>query len=268
MSQIPYTQMCDVDPMLDDVTVIARCISTWHSHAKGRPNDPWSLDVVFMDPQVLIYSLLCNRIQATVKKDNMSKFAWLFEEGDCYHIRNFGIRENGGKYPLLLHKYKINFFKNTSLTRIHRFDTNHNGFKFEPFLRFSTSRWAEQEAVGDGKVGGTNDGESVVQFPKEMLIPESDNHVDVVTQQIYPNIMSNLWVPSYFQDRAILAPTHDEVDKVNKHMMSKIDGEERVYYSYDIVSDTDVNFNFDDFNSYVYNIQTRINRLRHHHPLS
>ena len=100
--------------------------------------------------------------------------------------------------------------------------------------------------IGDGKVGGTNDGESVVKFPKDMLIPDSDDHVDAVTQHIYPNIMSNLWFPSYFQDRAILAPTHDEVDKVNKHMMSKIDGEERVYYSSDSVSDTDVDFNFDE----------------------
>ena len=28
------------------------------------------------------------------------------------------------------------------------FDINRNGFKFEPFLRFSTRRWAEQEAIG------------------------------------------------------------------------------------------------------------------------
>ncbi|PWA87311.1 hypothetical protein CTI12_AA131500 [Artemisia annua] len=88
-----------------------------------------------------------NRIQATIKRDSMTKFAGLLEEGACYRIRNFGVGENCGKYPLLPHKYKINFFKNTSLTRMNRFDTNHNGFKFEPFLRFSTRRWSEQEAV-------------------------------------------------------------------------------------------------------------------------
>ncbi|PWA56362.1 phosphate transporter [Artemisia annua] len=117
MSQVPYTELCDVDPMLDDITVVARCISIWHSHAKGRPNDPWSLDAVFMDPPG-------NRIQATIKRDSMTKFAGLLEEGACYRIRNFGVGENSGK-----------------------FDTNHNGFKFEPFLRFSTRRWSEQEAV-------------------------------------------------------------------------------------------------------------------------
>ena len=78
----------------------------------------------------------------------MAKFGGLLKEGSCYRIRNFGVGENGGKYPLLPHKYKINFFKNTALTRMNRFDTNHNGFKFEPFLRFTTRRWSEHEAVG------------------------------------------------------------------------------------------------------------------------
>jgi hypothetical protein len=39
---------------------------------------------------------------------------------------------------------------------------------------------------------------------------------------------------------------HDEVDKVNEHMLSMLDGEERVYYSSDMVSDTDVDFNYDE----------------------
>jgi hypothetical protein len=57
MSQV-YIELCDVDPMLDDITIVASCISIWHSHAKGRPNDPWSLDAVFMDPQEIIYTYL------------------------------------------------------------------------------------------------------------------------------------------------------------------------------------------------------------------
>ena len=100
--------------------------------------------------------------------------------------------------------------------------------------------------IGDGILGGENDGESVVKFPKEMLIPDSDNHVHAITRHIYPNLMRNLWNPNYFQERAILAPTHDEVDKVNEHMLSMLDGEERVYYSSDTVSDTDVDFYYDE----------------------
>ena len=69
--------------------------------------------------------------------------------------------------------------------------------------------------------------------------PDSDNHVHAVTQHIYPNISA------YFQERAILAPTHDKVDKVNQYMMSMLPGEEQIYYSSDTLSDTDVDFNFD-----------------------
>jgi ATP-dependent DNA helicase PIF1 len=100
--------------------------------------------------------------------------------------------------------------------------------------------------IGDGKVGGQNDGESVVKFPKEMLIPDSDNHVHAITQHIYPNLLPNLWNPKYFQERVIFAPTHDEVYKVNEHMLSMLDGEEHVYYSSDTVSVTDVDFNYDE----------------------
>lgn len=94
MSQVMYTEICDINPMLDEIAVISRCISLWHSHAKGRPNEPWSLDVVFMDPQG-------KQIHATIKRDSMAKFGGLLEEGACYRIRNFGVGENGGKWSLL-----------------------------------------------------------------------------------------------------------------------------------------------------------------------
>ena len=47
------TMLCDVDPMLDDLKVVARCISKWVSHPVGNPSDVWSLDFVFQDTQVL-----------------------------------------------------------------------------------------------------------------------------------------------------------------------------------------------------------------------
>ena len=55
------TQLCDIDPMLDDVKVLVRCISIWKSHPAGKPNEVWSLDMVFQDAQVLlyIYCVLC-----------------------------------------------------------------------------------------------------------------------------------------------------------------------------------------------------------------
>ena len=68
-----------------------------------------------------------------------------------------------------------------------------------------------------------------------MLIPDFDDHVQAVIQETYDNWEQNLWDPFYFQDRAILAPTHEQVDKVNDRMISQLSGKEKVYYSSDTV---------------------------------
>ncbi|PWA64816.1 ATP-dependent DNA helicase PIF1 [Artemisia annua] len=75
---------------------------------------------------------------------------------------------------------------------------------------------------------------------------DSNNHVESIIKETYENWQQHLWEPSYFQDRAILAPTHEEVEKINTSMMSKLDGAEKVYYSSDTVSDIDVDFNYNE----------------------
>ncbi|GJS71223.1 replication protein A 70 kDa DNA-binding subunit B [Tanacetum coccineum] len=87
------TQLCDIDPLLDDLKIVARCISIWKAHPTGNPKDVWSLDSG-------------NRVQATCKKDHINKFQLSLDEGSCYQIGNFGVGDKSGKYPLLSHKYK------------------------------------------------------------------------------------------------------------------------------------------------------------------
>ncbi|GKB07122.1 hypothetical protein Tco_0835355 [Tanacetum coccineum] len=53
--------------------------------------------------------------------------------GQCYILSNFGIAENSGRLSLLPHRYKISFYKYTTVTRIEPFDNNTNGFILEPF---------------------------------------------------------------------------------------------------------------------------------------
>ncbi|PWA51689.1 ATP-dependent DNA helicase PIF1 [Artemisia annua] len=60
-----------------------------------------------------------------------------------------------------------------------------------------------------------------------MLISDSDDHVGAVIQETYNNWEKNQWDLTYFQDRAILAPTHQEVDKINDRMMSMLPGPEK-----------------------------------------
>ena len=78
----------------------------------------------------------------------MNRFKAILDEGSCYRISNFGIGENGGKYPLLSHKFKISFFKNTAVTRVNNFDNNQRGFCFEPFTNFSLKTFSERDMVG------------------------------------------------------------------------------------------------------------------------
>ncbi|GJZ03581.1 replication protein A 70 kDa DNA-binding subunit B [Tanacetum coccineum] len=44
------TQLCDLDPMLDDIKILARCISIWKSHPGEKTNEVWSLNIVLQDP--------------------------------------------------------------------------------------------------------------------------------------------------------------------------------------------------------------------------
>ena len=101
-------------------------------------------------------------------------------------------------------------------------------------------------SIGNGNIDSKNEGESTVVFPDEMSIPESDDHVGSIIEQTYPRLVQNLWNPTFFQERAILAPTHEMVDMINERMMGLIPGEETVYESSDSVSLVDDDTNFDD----------------------
>ncbi|KAF8056723.1 hypothetical protein N665_1269s0010 [Sinapis alba] len=47
--------------------------------------------------------------------------------------------------------------------------------------------------------------------------------------------------PKFFQERAILCPTNEDVNIVNDYMLDKLEGEEKVYYSADSIDPTDLN---------------------------
>ncbi|GJR57783.1 replication protein A 70 kDa DNA-binding subunit B [Tanacetum coccineum] len=129
--EINMTQLCDLDFMLDDA--LARVISIWMSHPKQRPNEMWRLDAVLQDQ-------MGNRVQATVRNQDIKKFQPILDEGACYLISNFGVDENGGNIPLLDHRYKLSFFKNTTLTRVGIFYSNPRGFRFEHFGAFTSRK--------------------------------------------------------------------------------------------------------------------------------
>jgi len=78
--------------------------------------------------------------------------------------------------------------------------------------------------IGDGKVGNVNDGESVVEIPNDLLVENSGDPISDIVRATYPGLVDDMFDVKFFQDRAILAPTLDLVEKVNDYIMALIPG--------------------------------------------
>ncbi|KAK9666151.1 hypothetical protein RND81_14G164400 [Saponaria officinalis] len=95
--------------------------------------------------------------------------------------------------------------------------------------------------VGDGLIGPPNDGEVSIVLPEEMLIMQNTEPISMIVRSTYPSLETHLGDTQYFQERAILAPTHDIVESVNDHVLALIPGEERIYLSSDEISEDEGN---------------------------
>ena len=93
--------------------------------------------------------------------------------------------------------------------------------------------------VGDGDLGEPNDGEVSIDVPREILIDVVVDPVQSIIDFTYPNILDNIDDPTYFQEKAILAPTNEVVDSINGHLLDKFPGEEMVFLSCDSVNKTE-----------------------------
>ncbi|KAF8093647.1 hypothetical protein N665_0381s0007 [Sinapis alba] len=97
--------------------------------------------------------------------------------------------------------------------------------------------------VGDGKLYEPNDGEAEIEIPSEFLITDSSDPIEAISEAIYGN--SNSFHENkdakFFQERAILCPTNEDVNRVNEYMLDKLEGEEKIYNSADSIDPSDTN---------------------------
>ncbi|GJX76229.1 uncharacterized protein Tco_0323040 [Tanacetum coccineum] len=101
--------------------------------------------------------------------------------------------------------------------------------------------------VGDGRLGGPNDGEAMIDIPDDILIKDCADPIGALVSFVYPSILSNLNNTTYFQERAILAPTHEVVEFINDHLLSLLPGKEKVYLSSDSICESEgLNDNFNE----------------------
>ncbi|XP_048503051.1 uncharacterized protein LOC125498808 [Beta vulgaris subsp. vulgaris] len=104
-------------------------------------------------------------------------------------------------------------------------------------------------SVGDGRAGGPNDGEVDIEITEDILIDGGDDPISSIVDNTYPSLTDHLWEAKYFQERAILAPTNEIVEKVNDHVLSTIPGDEKIYLSCDAVSKDEGNLGAHDIYS-------------------
>ncbi|KAL6543073.1 hypothetical protein OROHE_010593 [Orobanche hederae] len=106
--------------------------------------------------------------------------------------------------------------------------------------------------VGDGEIGGDNDGEVEFRLPDDIVIRSTDEPIAAIVKSTYPSILDHVGDGRYFQDRAILAPTNEIVQEVNDYIMSLLPGDATEFMSSDsICPDEDDTVNRED----VYSVE-------------
>ncbi|XP_052624823.1 uncharacterized protein LOC111890019 [Lactuca sativa] len=65
--------------------------------------------------------------------------------------------------------------------------------------------------IREGKLGGPNDGETIINIPYDILINDSLDPIGSLIEFVYPSILENYSDINYFQERAILAPKNEVV---------------------------------------------------------
>ncbi|KAI3802000.1 hypothetical protein L1987_30121 [Smallanthus sonchifolius] len=100
--------------------------------------------------------------------------------------------------------------------------------------------------LGEGSVGGSNDGEAIIDIPDDLLITNSLDPIASLIDFVYPSFLENLRNPKLFQERAILAPTNEVVQEINDRLLSMIPGDEKEYLSSDTICQSEyLHDNFD-----------------------
>ncbi|XP_076935570.1 uncharacterized protein LOC143602288 [Bidens hawaiensis] len=87
--------------------------------------------------------------------------------------------------------------------------------------------------IGEGNVGGSNDGEATIDIPRDLLINDSYDPIQSLIDFVYPSIIQNIKNIEFFRERAILAPTNEDVQDINDRLISLFPRDEKEYLSSD-----------------------------------
>jgi len=78
--------------------------------------------------------------------------------------------------------------------------------------------------IGDGQIGLNENGECVVEIQQDLLIEPKETPLLSLVNFLYPNLLTNMTCPRYFEDGAILCWTTESVEQVNDFILSLLSG--------------------------------------------
>ncbi|XP_057444595.1 uncharacterized protein LOC130736832 [Lotus japonicus] len=78
--------------------------------------------------------------------------------------------------------------------------------------------------IGDGDFESNERGESDIEIPEDLLIQDSENPLLDLVDFAYPNLVQNMKTEKFFEERCILCPTLECVEKVNYFMLDLLPG--------------------------------------------
>ncbi|KAL7599991.1 hypothetical protein Lser_V15G20922 [Lactuca serriola] len=104
--------------------------------------------------------------------------------------------------------------------------------------------------IGEGKVGGSNDGEAIIDVPDDILVNDPHDPIGSLIEFVYRSILEKFNVMTYFQERAILAPKNEAVQQINDRLLALFPGDEVEYLSSDSLCQSE--FVHDHFDPNLY----------------
>ncbi|KAM0890942.1 hypothetical protein ACQ4PT_026719 [Festuca glaucescens] len=92
-------------------------------------------------------------------------------------------------------------------------------------------------SIGDGTIPAVarqgESGPTWITIPDEHLVHTEVDKITAIVESVYVDFFTRYSDPNYLKERAILTPTNDIAEDVNKHVLSMVSGEEREYLSCD-----------------------------------
>lgn len=99
--------------------------------------------------------------------------------------------------------------------------------------------------IGDGREPthnlDNNPDASWVQLPEEIFVPSHGDGLELVVDEVYGDLSERFKDQQYLCERAILTPLNEDVERINKHILKSVPGEQKVYKSSDTICKASMN---------------------------